>query len=218
MIKIVFFVLLLSFSNFLQINIFFVDRKSHYIKISRKKKVRCVGACRHFFLRSPPGPFVGRSLSAHTKGWPCPFCLSDVNCLLEGPETKTILMWFRQSAIETKASLKYGLLLWHLRRSSGVLSGRRVSSLRWREIKGSTQQRLGQKSRVQETGSGCEEARFQPFYFLEPETEECRQACFSLWPPSSWRAWTGQVWFFFKAWVFGCQTDHRSNEGVSGAR
>lgn len=38
MIKIVFFVLLLSFSNFLQINIFFVDRKSHYIKISRKKK------------------------------------------------------------------------------------------------------------------------------------------------------------------------------------
>lgn len=38
MIKIVFFVLLLSFSNFLQINIFFVDRKPHYIKISRKKK------------------------------------------------------------------------------------------------------------------------------------------------------------------------------------
>lgn len=45
MIKIVFFVLLLlSFSNFLQINIFFVDRKSHYIKISKKKKGRCVGA------------------------------------------------------------------------------------------------------------------------------------------------------------------------------
>lgn len=91
MIKIVFFVLLLSFSNFLQINIFFVDRKPHYIKISRKKSQVC-WYLQALFPQKSPGPFVGRSFSAHTKGWLCPFCLSDVNCLLEGPETKTILM------------------------------------------------------------------------------------------------------------------------------
>lgn len=128
-------------------------------------------------------------------------------------------MWFKQSSIEIKASLKYGLLLWGDSWEKFWGSLRKKSSFaKMERNKGgySTKTRI---KRV-EPGPGNRKS-LRRGQIPGPSTSwSLRQRgigkpaspCDQLLP---WRAWTGQVWFFFKAWMFGCQSDHRSNEGVS---
>lgn len=128
-------------------------------------------------------------------------------------------MWFRQSSIEIKASLKYGLLLWGDSWEKFWGSLRKKSSFaKMERNKGGYSTKTGIK-RV-EPGPGNRKS-LRRGQIPGPSTSwSLRQrgigkpasACDQLLP---WRAWIGQVWFFFKAWMFGCQSDHRSNEGVS---
>lgn len=127
MVKIIFFVLLLSFSpNFLQISIFFVDRKPHCIKL-RRTKSKHVWVSAATFLRCPSGSLCWwLSRCSHQRMplsvWPLRYAMSPGKA-----GSELVLVWFSQCFHGNKS--QSGM------RPSGILLGR-VPFLRQEETRG----------------------------------------------------------------------------------